>query len=66
MVQGSKRLPHVMKLAKCRIELVRVRAICGFVASITRAKAAEVHDAQDADDAEANEGRNEHFHSFAS
>jgi hypothetical protein len=53
-----------MELAKRRIELVRIRAICGFLVRIAFTAAAKMHGKQSAEDAEGNEGRSDHVQDF--
>jgi hypothetical protein len=49
-----------MELAQGRIELVRIRAIRGFLLRIAFTAAAKVQAEQSAEDAEGNEGRSDH------
>ena len=46
-----------MELAKRRIKLARIRAICDFLLRIAFAAVARMHGEQSAQDAERNEGR---------
>jgi len=61
VLQRSESLPHLMELAQRCIELVRTRAIRAFLLRIAFASAAKVHGEQSAQDAEGNEGRNDHL-----
>jgi len=61
VLQGSKSLPHVMELAECRFEPVRARGRCGFVLRLPLVPAPQENDEQRADNADTNEGLNDHF-----
>jgi hypothetical protein len=60
VLQGSKSLAHVVELAQRRVELVCARGVSRFVLPIALASVAEVHDQQNCQDAENNEGGCDH------
>lgn len=60
MLQRSKSLAHVVEFTERRLELVSIRGIGHSVLRFALAAPAHVHDKQNGQDAENNEGGSDH------